>query len=673
MLPQRHKLLPVIGLIVLASLICSAEHPTLRKARKDSFFGLHFDLHPNISDQYLGRDVTEAMVDDLLERVRPDYVQYDCKGHVGYLGYPSQVGTSAPGIVNDSLAVWRRVTARRGVSLFIHFSGAWDSQAVKQHPDWATVGPDGKPSLRVTSTFGPYVDRLMIPELKEVSEKYDLDGVWVDGECWAVVPDYSKTAQKAFQKATGLRQLPRNQSDAGWQAFMDVNRQQFRDYVRYYVEVLHAFKPGFQIASNWLYTTYVPELPEIPVDFLSGDFLGNASVLTARLEARYLASVGKPWDLMAWGFQYSEGSPLGINHKSALHLCQEASTVLAQGGGFQVYYNPTRAGKIDERHIQVMARLAEFCRQRQEFCHRTESIPQVGVVFSSHSLYRKAKRLFGGWGEATDPARGMIDALVENHYGVDVIPDWKLRQEAARYPLIVVPDWPDIGPVVRDALVDRLSNGGTVLIVGAENVALFASVLSVHGQEMKEVQSFVLGDEVFGNVSGLWQTVQPSSARILETRFPTYDSTRDGVCAATANRYGMGTVAAIYGPLGSVFARRHTPAVRQFLDRVVQQVFKPDFKVEAPPTVESVLRKKGPKWLLHLINTSGMQVAEEYASIDFVPAVGPIQISIRLPQRPRWVKLEPEGKDLAGKWHNQVWTGGVDSLQVFGTVVFEFE
>jgi len=43
----------------------------------------------------------------------------------------------------------------------------------------------------------------------------------------------------------------------------------------------------------------VPEEPELPVDFLSGDYLGNASISTARLEARYLSQTGRPWDLMA--------------------------------------------------------------------------------------------------------------------------------------------------------------------------------------------------------------------------------------------------------------------------------------------------------------------------------------------------------------------------------------
>ena len=57
----------------------------------------------------------------------------DCKGHAGYMGSPSKTGTPSPGIVKDSLAIWRRGTARHGVGRFIHFSGIWDSLSVKQH------------------------------------------------------------------------------------------------------------------------------------------------------------------------------------------------------------------------------------------------------------------------------------------------------------------------------------------------------------------------------------------------------------------------------------------------------------------------------------------------------------------------------------------------------------
>jgi hypothetical protein len=637
---------------------------TPRLARKDSFLGMHFDLHPGPQDMALGRDVTDEMVERFLNEVRPDFVQYDCKGHVGYLAYPSKVGTSAPHIVNDSLDIWRRVTARHGVALYIHFSGVWDSRAIAEHRIWASVHADGTPDPNVTSTFGPYVDQLMIPELEEAAKKYDLDGAWVDGECWAVGLDYSEAAARAFQGATGIRDLPKGEKDPGWQEFLDFNRAQFRKYVRHYVEALHQFRPKFQVASNWLYTTFVPERPELPVDFLSGDYLGSAAIATARMEGRYLSSVGRPWDLMAWGFQ-AETPKTGPSHKPSVQLQQEASVILAQGGGFQIYYQPTRTGKLDERHIQVMAKVARFCRARQGLSHRTESVPQIGLLFSTTSLYTTVPRMFGPWGAAIDPARGLLDALLENHYSVDVIPEWKLEEVIASYPLVVVPDWPNIGVKVKQMVANHVAQGGKVLVAGSENAALFANELGVRlvGTPMEQ-SAFLVGDETFGEAHGLWPMVEPAGAEVLARRYPTYETSRDGVCAATLSRHGSGEIAAIYGPIGTIFALTHAAPTRQFVRRLVERLFVPAVKVQAPPTVEVVLRKKGSELLIHLVNCTAMQVAADYVAADFIPPVGPIEISVSVPRAPRQVTLQPEQLPLAGSYENGRWSGTVPRMEI---------
>lgn len=658
-------------LVAAAPLLPAQPAVKPRLARKDSFFGIHFDLHANVRDPALGRDVTEEMIERFLARVRPDYVQYDCKGHVGHMAYPSKVSTSVT-VVKDSLQIWRRVTARHGVALYIHFSGVWDSQAVTEHPEWARVPPDGKKEDRQASTFGPYVDRRMIPQLKEAAENYDLDGAWVDGECWATGPDYSPAAAEAFRKATGIAELPKGPEDKGWLEFLEFNREQFRKYVKHYIDTLHAFRPGFQIASNWLYTTYVPERPELPVDYISGDYLGNASISTARLEARYLSNIDKPWDLMAWGFQSGRQNPVGPIHKPAVQLMQEASVVLAQGGGFQIYYQPTRAGKVDDRHIEVMGKVADFCRARQPLCHKSETVPQIGVLFSKNTLYTRVPKLFGGWGANSNPARGFVDALVESQLPVDVIPDWKLVQIASRYPAIVVPDWSNIGAEARDTLLAWTKDGGKLLIAGAENARLFADAAGVRLLgDASDQPAWVPGAEVFANVRGLWQDVEPAGAEIIEHRYPTYDSTRDAKCAATLAPCGKGQIAAIYGPVGTVFALTHAPETRRFTARVLARLFAPMVKVEGPPTVEVVLRGKAGKMVLHLNNATAMQVAGDHAAVDFIPPIGPLRISLRLPRRPARVTLEPGGRPLPGAWKDGLWTATLDRLDIHAMLVWD--
>jgi hypothetical protein len=650
------------GTAALPALFAQTNPPRL--LRRDCFFGLHFDLHPNKTDTALGRDLTDAMVDSLLDRVKPDYVQYDCKGHAGYLGFPSKTGHSAPGIVKDSLEIWRRVTARRGVGLFIHFSGVWDSLAVEKHPEWARVRPDGKPEPNQTSTFGPYVDKLMIPELEEAAAKYSLDGAWVDGECWATNPDYGEAVRRAFELKTGIRDLPRTAKDPGWLEFLELNREQFRRYVRHYVEHLHRTRPGLQIASNWLYSTMVPERPELPVDFLSGDYLGAASISTAHLEARYLAANGKPWDLMAWGF-HNPRSGNGFLHKPAVQLQQEASVVMGQGGGFQIYYVPTRAGHIDDRHINVAARVARFCRDRQALSHKSESVPQVGVLFSRHSLYATSGKLFGGWGAWSDPARGIVDALLAAHYSVDVIPDWKFDEVARLYPLIVVPDWLDIGEDAQRGVSGYVERGGRAIVAGAANARRFAAGLGVTlSGEPSPQAAWVSGGEVFANLRGLWQDVTPGTAEVIETRYLDSDSTAATKPAATIAKLGSGQIAAIFGPIGVVYTATYAPATRDLLHRVVKRIFTPLVELTAPPTVEIALRRKDGRLLVHLANMTGMALAEDHAVVDFIPPAGPIEVRVRLPKRPARVTWEPGARLAETKWNAGTITAKLDRLDI---------
>lgn len=645
-----------LSLPAAAALARAADPPRLRRA--DSFFGLHFDLHPDKSDTELGRDVTDEMVADLLDRTRPDFVQYDCKGHPGWLGYPSEVSPSAR-MARDSLAVWRRQTAKRGIALYVHFSGVWDSLAVEQHPEWARVGPDGKPDREQTSTVGPYVDRRMIPQLREAATKYDLDGAWVDGECWATKPDYSEAAARLWGRA-----LPKSASDKGWLAFLEFNREQFRRYVAHYVDALHSSHPRLQLASNWLYTTYVPERPSLPVDFLSGDYLGNAAISAARLDARYLAAVGKPWDLMAWGFQWGRYNPIGNIHKPAVQLQQEAAVVLAQGGAFQVYYHPPRRGRIDSRLIDVMAEVAEFCRARQKLCHKSASIPQVGVLFSKHALYSSGTRLFGGWGKAVDPARGLLDALLECHYSVDVIPDWKLADVAAQYPLIAVPDWNNIGQEAVSALRRYAEHGGRLLVVGAEN----AAALGLTAAPAREQEAWIAGHRLLGNVKGKWLDVGAGSGEVVASRYPTFDTASGGKPAAILTTIGQGRVIFIPGPIGAASAATHDPATREFLGAVVDRLWTPDVHIDGPPSVEVALRRQGDTTVLHLANAAGMQVAGDYAVIDHVPSLGPIPIELKLPRAPRSVTIEPSGEPLAGEYARGRWTGTLPSLAIHAII-----
>lgn len=464
--------LPVFAIAWFCSAVCAVQAespPPARLKRADSFLGIHFDFHASTDCTKVGENTKPEMIETIINLVHPDYVQIDCKGHPGYSSYPTKVGNQAPGILGDPLRVWREVTARNGVALYMHYSGVWDSKAVQDHPEWAAVGPDGKPGTKATSVFGPYADQLLIPQLRELAGDYGVDGAWVDGECWATVPDYGPVAVKAFQEATGIKDVPRGPGDPHWFEFLEFHREAFRKYLRRYIGEVKRSNPSFQLCSNWAFTDHMAEPVSAPVDFLSGDYSPQDSVNSARVSARYLARQGTSWDLMAWSFSTMPTR----QQKSAVQLQREAAVVIALGGGFQAYFTQNRDGSVRLNEMPVMAEVATFCRARQKICHRSEPVPQVALLFSTAGHYRKVNGLFPrSYGNLS---RALF-TLLESQYSVEVLGEHQLAGRMSEYPLIVVPEWEYLEPQFIEELVAYVKDGGNLLLIGAKTASLFPEV-----------------------------------------------------------------------------------------------------------------------------------------------------------------------------------------------------
>ena len=637
--------------------------------RSEAFFGLHFDLHPNKSDTVLGTDVTEQNIDALLTRVRPDFVQYDCKGHAGYTGYPTKVGTSSPGIVKDSLAVWRKVTRKHRAGLFIHYSGVWDSVAIEKHPEWAVINANGKPDKNANSVFGPYVDELLIPQLEEVAAAYDLDGVWADGECWAAKLDYSPAALTAWQKETGLKTAPKSRKNPRWLDWKTFHRRAFERYLCHWIDALHASNSKLQLTSNWMYTTLAPKPVVAKLDFLSGDYSPGLSVDRARVEARYLASTGMPWDLMAWGF--NKGDHLRWSLKTPVHLQQEASVVLMQGGGFQIYNTPTRGGHISETIIETLGQVADFCRARQAVSHKSTTVPQVALLLSTTTQLDQSDRVFHFAG-TTEPMEGTVHALLELQYSVDILAEHQLQPRLTEFPLVVVPDSYKLADDFKNALLDYVKQGGSLLLLGEKCARLFKPDLGVklEGAPAK-VRAEIASPNGPVNADGAWQKVAPTAAQVVGHWHPDRNLHKDATVAATLIQHGKGKIATVWGPVGLAFFRSHHPYLRAFVGDLVKRLFStPAVTLDAPPCFDVALRRtQAGELCLHLLNTTNMPTSNRYGIIDHIPAVGPVGIKMRVPAKPKAVEWIPDGGRLDWTWQDRVLSVTVPSVHVHGVVV----
>ena len=168
---------------------------------KGRYFGLHYDLHAGAEDTELGLRATPEWLVPMLRMMGCQFVQTDCKGHAGYTSWYSRVpeASVSPGVRRDALKGWREATRRLGMPLHCHYSGIWDGAAGARHPDWCALDSAGKPIEGKMCPRGPYLERLMVPQMFELIDRYGLDGFWVDGEIWAVEPCYCERCRAAFR------------------------------------------------------------------------------------------------------------------------------------------------------------------------------------------------------------------------------------------------------------------------------------------------------------------------------------------------------------------------------------------------------------------------------------------------------------------------------------------
>jgi len=93
------------------------------------------------------------MIDTMLEKGRPDFIQVDCKGHAGVSSYPTLVGQQAASYDKDPLALIRKVTEAHHVALYVHYSGVQDHNYLRLHPGEGRFTSEGKSDQKNTSLW----------------------------------------------------------------------------------------------------------------------------------------------------------------------------------------------------------------------------------------------------------------------------------------------------------------------------------------------------------------------------------------------------------------------------------------------------------------------------------------------------------------------------------------
>jgi hypothetical protein len=661
-------------ILLLSSFFTVVQAQPSSDKNTDRFAGLHFDFHAGLTDSGIGKTFTPEMIDSFLRIVQPDFIQVDCKGHPGISSYPTKAGNPAPAIEKDIMKIWRTVSDKYHVPLYVHYSGIWDNRALQLHPQWARYNADGRPDKNANSLFSGYADSLLIPQLKELATVYHINGVWVDGDCWVLAPDYSEEAKRQFTMATGIKDIPVKKDDPHFFEWMEFHRKAFRDYITKYANAVHAAAPGFKVTSNWSFSSMMPEPVDVPVDYLSGDVAGTNSLYSSAFESRCLALQGKPWDLMSWSFAWKNGSKAT---KSIPQLEQEAAEVLAMGGGFQTYWQQNRDGTPEPYQFSKMKEIIRFCKERKAYTFQSEIIPQIGLLYSTYAWKRlPANNLYSSHGQ--EKMKGILNILLDAQLPVEILMDHQLKERMDSYPLLIIPEWEQIDPAIRPGLIDYVQKGGNLIVIGAKAIAAFADELGITIDAKP-----ITGGSIFAGHNNrivmmhagfqpvrIKNGIQKIGIRLNadDWRFPTDEP------LASVRQLGKGKIGGIYMDMGDFYNNNKNPLSIALLTSVIEKIF-PRFVstvVCGSGNIHQVLSRKNDNIYVHLINAGGEHSNPNVLVYDDIAPAENIEVKLEPGKRPKSITLQPGNTTIPFTYKNGIATVHLPSVKLYDILEIKF-
>lgn len=574
----------------------------------ERFFGLHFDFHAG-NEEEIGVRTNPKDIEWYINETKPDFVQFDCKGHPGNASYPSKIGNAADNLKTDNLKIWRDTVKKNGLPVFVHYSGVLDERYVKLHPEAAAADEENNPIKGTTSVFSDYADQCLIPQLKELIEEYGIDGAWIDGECWAVRRDFSENVKPYLKPG-----MTKEEHDA-------VMRRGFLDYLKHYIDEIHKFKPDFKITSNWAYSSYIPEKPEIALDFISGDYPPNNSVHEARFEGRCIAAQNMPWDLMSWSFFMDYESGIQIE-KSAEQMKQEAAMVLSLGGGFQLYITQNRDGSARVVRSNRFRETADFVHERRlNFKKKIKS--QVGVFYSAESKYKMCD-VFNPAG-SQDPIIGMLNCILDAQYTANIVLDYQ-TDKISEYDIIVVPEWEYMSDKIIKALLGYAKDGGNLIIAGAELTAQIGKASGkVFGEIIADYSWFLSGDDGnFAGCKGKFTDLRDGNEFVYFNN----DIRDRGMAAYSIENYGKGRIAFIPFDLGSISFSYPNYIFSEFLKKVMSLLDEQKILINKK-CIDITVQEGENDYLINLINMNQSRHDLKYGIYKDIQPINNIEVRFK--------------------------------------------
>ncbi len=609
-------------------------------SNKDVYRALcvHWDHHPTLNTPHYGAGTDAEQIRRYLRAVRPDVTQYHSIGCKGYVNFPSKIAPAVPGLVGDPLQVWSEACAAEGVALGV-YAAAWAAGYPEPVPQWRCVNRAGVVSDQHFCPNGPWTEEFFIPLLLEIMDRYHpvhfwLDGVWLQYDRADYC--YCEHCQRRFRELYG-RELPRNPTVANWAELQPFHERSLDDAVARVARAIKGRDPGILLACNSLfyYKSLRPPIPE--VDWLSWDILNTPNLHQAAFEASYLATAGRPADIMIYEHGIVQWEPHISRPRTLAQLKSETAALLAHGIRLNLWHNPNDDGSIDDDKAETGRELAGFVRVRQDWCIGNDSAAEVAVLASrlQHCC---------DFDHQNTAVRAAHQLLQEAHVPCDIVHDDALLPRLEQYRLLILPEVTALSPETAAGLHEYLTAGGCVFSSATELLPDFPSWLPpMLGAEsgfeptgtpvqpvLHQQHKVQLGRRWF-RLAGGWRPLMG------------YEGADEPWLAEMP--VGKGRALAVTSEVFADYADHHWPGLRELVAAALREGLGPEPLVEftGPAGIEIVVNRRENDLFVHLVNlTPGNSFGRaSELFFDSVPVYRDLEIIVRPERQPQSVTELP--------------------------------
>jgi hypothetical protein len=612
--------------------------------------------------------------------------------------YQTDLGTVHPHLDFELLKEQIEACRSKGIKVGIYTCVGWSEDQADRHPEWMEISAEGV--IGVKKPFTPQSwQKLCLnnktfrsaikAELKEAYELFKPDGFWIDiifqhqCLCKTCMPEMLKTGMDP--------KCPDEVAAHDKSVTLEFMSDIYRDVKSHAPDVqiyfnCHPYEMDTADDINIAGKNKQALCDYIDVESLPSDAWGYSHFPIA---INYINKHDKDINMMNGKFHTSWGDFGSLRNKKALEY--ECFRALANGAGSCVGDQLHPSGRLDpevyKRIGEVFARLKE----REAWSAGTKKVAQVGVYAAR-----------GSKPSIKDDRSDLIDEgvyrlLSELKYTFDFV---DFTDDITDYELIILPDRVSLNDEAAAKVNGYINKGGKAIVTAASG--LKDGAFQIDGVGVKYIGPAQYTPRYMRIAGDAFPEVQPMDYVMYEQGVEVVALEGTKILAPVVNSYfnrdyfhfcshrqtppelnatGFAGVTIAFGgrgesdkrggnvvyiaqPLFTEYANSRCMICRDILEKMLDVLgVEPMIKADFPSFVETTLRKKDDKLILHILNYIIERKCRRLDTIEESIPLFDRSVAIRFDKKPACVKRVPSMEEISFDWDGRYATFILDKIE----------